>query len=217
MVFKNLKLKIHPVKYREAVISPKAKLFNRVKNLERGITIVEIIVTIFIITLFSVIIISDFPKIRQQFSLSTAAHKLAQDLRRAQDMSLSGAQILDAGGNLLAIKGFGVYFNLNTIDGNNKEYIIYGDKDGDCLYDLDDDYIIDVIDMNIETKEIIIKGLYNVMEDNVSINFSPPNPTTSISNLEPGMNRIKIVLALEPNTTVTREVYVYTSGLIEVK
>jgi len=29
---KNIKNKIHPVKYREAVVSPKAKLFDRVKK-----------------------------------------------------------------------------------------------------------------------------------------------------------------------------------------
>ncbi|MEK7665014.1 MAG: hypothetical protein AAB361_02660 [Patescibacteria group bacterium] len=184
---------------------------------ERGITLVEIIVTIFIITLFSGIIISDFPKIKKQFALSSATHKLAQDLRRAQDMGLSGTQPLDPDGNPLLIKGFGLYINLNPIDGNNKQYIIYGDKNGNQQYDPLVDYNLDLIDMDIESKGVIIKGLYNALEDRVSINFSPPNPKTSISNLDPGFSRIKIVLSLEYNSAVTREIYVNTSGLIETK
>lgn len=181
---------------------------------ERGITIVEVIVTIFIITMFSGIIISDFPKVRKRFALSTATHNLAQDLRRAQDMGLSGIQLVDVGGEALPVKGFGLYINL---DGNNKEYIIYGDSNGNQQYDSGIDYDLYLINMNDEVKGVIIEGLYNVLGNHVSINFSPPNPETSISGLEPGMNRVKIVLALEFDSTITREVYVNTSGLIETK
>lgn len=184
---------------------------------ERGITIVEVIVTIFIITMFSGIIMSDFPKVRKRFALSTATHNLAQDLRRAQDMSLSGIQLIDVEGEELPVKGFGLYINLNSIVGNNKEYIIYGDSNGNQQYDHDIDYNLYLIDMNDEVKGVIIEGLYNVLENHVSINFSPPNPKTSISGLEEGMSRIKIVLALESDNTITREVYVNTSGLIETK
>lgn len=190
---------------------------NKISNLEKGITLVEVIVTIFIITIFSGIIISDFPKVKRQFALSSAAHKLAQDLRRVQDMGLSGVQPLGPGGEPLLIKGFGLYINVNPIDGNNKQYIIYGDKDGNQQYDPLVDYNLDLINMNAESKGVIIKGLYNILEDRVSINFSPPNPKTTISNLEPGLNRIKIILALEYDNAVTREIFVNTSGLIEIK
>jgi len=189
----------------------------QISNSKKGITIVEVIVTIFIITMFSGIIISDFPKVRKRFALSTAAHNLAQDLRRAQDMGLSGVQLVDVGGEELPVKGFGLYINLNSI-GGNKRYIIYGDSNGNEQYDYDIDYDLYLIDMNNETKGVIIEGLYNVLESrHVSINFSPPNPKTSISGLEEGMSRIKIILALESDTATTREVYVNTSGLIETK
>ncbi|MBI2053745.1 MAG: prepilin-type N-terminal cleavage/methylation domain-containing protein [Candidatus Staskawiczbacteria bacterium] len=182
-----------------------------------GITLVEIIVTIFIILMFSAIIMSDFPKIRRQFSLSAATHRLAQDLRRAQDMALSGTQLVDEAGQPILAKGFGIYINLSSLNGNNKQYILYGDKDGDEQYDSSADYTVDVIDMDKETKNIIIQGIYNTLLDSCSINFSPPNPKTSISNLQSGVNRVKIVLAEEVNSAITREVYVYTSGLIETK
>jgi type II secretory pathway pseudopilin PulG len=182
-----------------------------------GITLVEVIVTVSVITIFSGIIISDFPKAKRQFALSAATHKLAQDLRRAQDMSLSGTQLTDYGEELLLARGFGVYINLNSASGDNKRYIIYGDKNNDQEYDPLIDYNLDIVNIDSELGGVIIKGIYNVSADSVSINFYPPNPKTSISSLEPGASRIKIVLGLESNSTVAREVYVYTSGLIETK
>lgn len=190
--------------------------FLKIKNSVRGITLVEVIVTIFIITLFSGMIISDFPMIKKRLSLSLAIHKLAQDIRKAQDLGLSGIQIVDIAGESLPVKGFGLYININPIDGNNKEYLIYGDKNGNQQYD-SLDYGLDLIDMDKESKGVVIKGIYNALENRVSINFSPPNPKTTIFNLESGLNRVKIVLALEDDNSVSREVYVYTSGLIEVK
>ena len=97
---------------------------------QKGITLVEIIVAVFIIVIFSVMLISNFPKIQDEFAISRAAYQLAQDLRKTQDLGLSGVPLSDASGNLIVdingapmpVRGYGIY-----ILSNSQQYIIYAD------------------------------------------------------------------------------------------
>ena len=91
---------------------------------EKGVTLIEIIVVIFIIAIFSLIIIADFPGIEKQYALSNATYKLAQDFRRVQDLGLSGIQLLDADGNQINVQGYGIYINPAVSD---SVYLIYAD------------------------------------------------------------------------------------------
>ena len=70
---------------------------------ERGITLIEVIVVMVIVTMFSMILIADFPKILRQFAISRASYKLSQDIRRTEDLGLSGVQI---GDGLMQAKGY---------------------------------------------------------------------------------------------------------------
>ena len=68
------------------------------KKFERGITLVEVVVVIFIVALFTIILISDFPKMLRQLALSRVSYNFAQDLRKAQDLGLSGIALKDKNG-----------------------------------------------------------------------------------------------------------------------
>ena len=94
---------------------------------EKGITLVEIIVVIFMIVMFSLIIIADFPTIQRRFALSRSAYKLAQDLRRAEDLGLSGVPLNDVSAppSPILLKGYGLYADVSSHSA--KEYIIYAD------------------------------------------------------------------------------------------
>jgi type II secretory pathway pseudopilin PulG len=96
------------------------------KKFERGITLVEIMVVVFIIALFTVILVSDFPRMLRQMALSRVSYSFAQNLRKAQDLGLSGIQLYDVKGAPIEVKGYGVYINLNA----PKQYIIYADVAG---------------------------------------------------------------------------------------
>jgi len=121
----------------------------KLKNSQQGITLIELIVVIFLIVIFSMIIISDFPKIMRQHALSRATHKLAQDLRKTADLGLSGVIIpallttkcsqhtsletcsligCNWSGNscfdAIKAKGYGVYVDLTQ---STKQYVIYAD------------------------------------------------------------------------------------------
>jgi type II secretory pathway pseudopilin PulG len=96
-----------------------------VKNINSaGITLVEIIVVIFIIALFSAIVIADFPTIQKHFALSRASYQLAQDLRKIQDLGLSGVQTKDMIGNTISVQGYGIYINTSQ---SREQYVMYAD------------------------------------------------------------------------------------------
>jgi Tfp pilus assembly protein FimT len=224
--FKNLKIR--------ALIK---NLKFKIKNSSEGVTLVEIIVVIFIITLFSSIIISDFPTIEKHFALSRASYQLAQDMRRIQDLGLSGVQETDSAGNLMAVQGYGIYINPVQSD---VQYIIYADiydgyaqdsqkYSGDSSYARCDslvnpqvDCVLDVIDISQDNPDLYIKDIVNINSTFTSINFNPPGPTISIDNLclsclYPADSEVGIVLGLHSDDSAERTVWINTSGLISVQ
>ncbi len=209
---------------------------------EKGITLIEILVVLFIIAMLLMILVSDFPKIQKQFALSRATYKFAQDLRRAQDMALSGQEIKKQGGAMLNAQGYGVYLNLSAAA---KKYMLYADLNGDKSYNVGEtgnidcdsydagqntgDCVIETIDLGNNARGVFIKEINNTNNDQyVSINFNPPNPTISISPDLATINGINgkkadragIVFGLDSdpiNSTNTRTVWIWASGLIEAR
>jgi type II secretory pathway pseudopilin PulG len=188
------------------------------KNYGKGITLIEIIVVIFIITLFSLILISNFPAILRQFALSRAAYKLSQDIRKAEDLSLSGVQIAS-----VSAKGYGVYITLAT----SKQYIIYADS---CPSGAQNYYytpattsppctdVVETIDISKDEPGVYIKSIIHTVDSNsVSINFAPPNPNIIITTLQSGQKGVDIVLGLDADPSAAKTVSVNKFGLIEVK
>lgn len=184
-----------------------------------GFTVVEILVVVSIIIVFSIILTLNFPQVRPGFALSRTVYKFEQDLRRVQGMALSSTEYKDSGGVVQPIKGYGIYIdNLN-----NKQYVIYADKyPGNQKYD-QEDYVVETIDFSVVESGIIIKEIQSIVDennyvaiDNVSIDFAPPNPITTITP-STTYNRVHVVFAQEDKLTATGTVSANTAGLIEVK
>jgi hypothetical protein len=207
------------------------KFFSNIKNYNKGITIIEIIVVIFIVTLFSVILISNFPKILRQFALSRVTYKLSQDLRKTQDLGLSGVVTNDGETTarpIITLKGYGVYINATQ---PATQYIIYADLDNSKTYNPasaikcsdepvnnpTSDCIIETIDVSIENPSLYIKSLSNVTGNITSINFTPPDPIININNIVYGNSKIGITIGLTSDPSASRTVWINTSGLIEVQ
>jgi len=187
---------------------------------EHGATLTELIVVLFVIILFSVVAVSNFPKMARHFALSGAAYDLAQNVRKVQDLALSGLQTDDT----IGAKGYGIYINLAFDD---EKYYLYVDK-GDYFDKYYDGYgsdcapggygqsdcVLESIDINKENQGLFIKRFENLMASSVSINFSPPNPETTItpSALETG---IVLGLRSEPSYEIT--VWINNGGLIKVE
>jgi len=180
-----------------------------------GFTIIELMVVITIITIFTSIVISNFYKIRFKFSISRVSYQLGQDLSKAQNMALSAMIYKDLSGIEQAVDGYGVYVDLEIL--GNKKYVIYADRaPGNEQYD-SSDYIVDTIDFSAKEPGIIIQGMQNIIGQRVSINFNSSNLNTNIVDLEGGQNYMDIILAIESDVTNNRRVSVNTKGLVEVK
>ncbi len=183
---------------------------------------VEILVVIFIITLFSSILVAGFPKIVRQFALTRAVYKMSQDLRRAQDMGFSGQRIKG-----INVKGYGVYVNLDNPNLGNKKYVIYADMNDDQQYDVsgaickqqlpNQDCVIEEVNLSQTEPGVVIDRIENTNNNSVDVNFKPPSPTITITSLLPGINRVQIIFALESDLLKTKIVSVNTAGLIEIK
>ena len=180
-----------------------------------GFTIVELVVVVAIIALFPLIVIPNFPQIKLQFALSRVSHKFAQDVRRAQSLTVSSTLYKDSLGNEQPINGYGIFVDVTGL--GNKKYIIYADKDpGNQQYDLSD-YIVETIDFGQDESGVVIQQINNVFGNKVSFNFAPPSPDTTIIQLNTSESSAEVVFALESDASKTRSVWINGAGLVEVK
>ena len=217
------------------------KFFQNLKNRENGVTLIEIMAVVLIIGIFSAIVIADFPTIQKHFALSRASYQLSQDLRKIQDLGLSGVQTKDMAGNPIPVQGYGIYIDAASA---SQQYVIYADiNDGNpadnqvysglssfplCSQKVNPttDCVLEVVNIAGSDPDIYIKDLDNItgfpIASSTSVNFSPPNPTVNIDNLcttcpYPANTQVGIVLGLHSDNYAERTVWINTSGLISVQ
>lgn len=184
------------------------------KKFKQGVTLVEIMVVVTIIAILTGVVISDFPKIKLRLNLSRIAHMIAQDIKTAQSLSGSGREV-EVDGSAVSLRGYGIFIDTNVL-GGNKRYVIYGDVNGDYKYSPGTDYVEKEVDLSSQDLGIMISEIRNA-PGKISINFSPPNFNTTISNLLSGKNSIDIVVSIEKDPSVYRIISVNKAGLIEIK
>jgi len=169
--------------------------------MKRGFTLAEILVVITILLILSSILLPRYYLFRQQLSLSRAAYKLAQDLRRAQEMATSAREL--EGGEVPP--GYGV-----SLTSGATNYLLYADTNpakGNEIYD-GGDQIVENISLESGVK------IQSVSPSPLSINFKGPDPCTTISG---GADSVTITLSLENDPTKTKRVVVNQAGLIYVE
>lgn len=174
-------------------------MLGRAKN-NAGFTIVETLVVVGIIMILSVILLPNYKRFHDEFSLLRSAHKLAQDLRRAQEMASSAKEF--QGG--VPSGGYGIY-----VESGETTYILYADKNPeDQRYSGVNEIVEDPISLE---KGVIVQS---VSPNPVHITSKGPDPITLISG---GGESVTIVLGLEGDPLKTKEVFVNKAGLIYVK
>lgn len=180
-----------------------------------GFTIIELLVTIATAMFLLAVVIFNFSKVEQMFSLSRAVLNLEQDLIFAREMSLAAVPYRDALGNEQKIDGYGIYINPYGLADNR--YVVYADKNpGNKKYD-ESDYIIKAVNFGTEEPGVKIKEIKNVSLGWVSINFSFMKTETTITQLKEGQNGAEIVFTLRSDSANVKSVLVNNLGLIEVK
>ena len=171
---------------------------------EGGFTIFELLIVIFIIGLLSSSVLLSYRKSRRFYALNQSVHQLVSDLRKAQNMALSGIDINET----TQYCGYGIVINYGA---RPTSYYLYADESSNCdssnnKYTPSDTLIKEVVLSNQTTLDEVTP--------NLDIYFKGPDPTTYINqDASVGVSGTIIlkVLGSATNKTIT----VTTAGLIQ--
>ena len=178
------------------------------KNL--GFTLIEILIVAAIVVIITPIVIANQRRGEKEFALQRAVHKLAQDIRMAQEMAMSLKECPQCSGDL---SGYGVYIDLAT----TTMYRIYADDqvtgaNGE-IYSAGDTIVEDI---QLESG-VYINSINNTSLSKVSINFKSPDPEIKIREVaaDDPMPEIVIELSLLIGSN-SKTITVNTAGLIDI-
>ena len=101
------------------------KLAEKIKKDFTGYTLIELIVSISILTMITGLFLADYKSSNQKAVLNAAADQLASDLRLAQSYAL-GAKKNEKNGNNVPAGGWGI--RLSSINPNNEFYLLFADS-----------------------------------------------------------------------------------------
>lgn len=147
----------------------------------QGFTLIELVVVTSIIVLLTALTLPDYRIGSQQLALQRSVHKLAQDLRKAQEMAVS---VKEFDGQTPT--GYGIYLDRDEPG----KYILFADLDGDQKYSGVSEKVEEI---NLE-KNIEIGELNPIASDSsLNISFLPPDPVT-IFNPDAAQASIKITI-----------------------
>ncbi|MCK9445580.1 type II secretion system GspH family protein [bacterium] len=170
----------------------------------KGFTLIELLVIISITILMTVMVFSNYGKNNEIFALERSAQKIYQDIRRVQEMAMSGFE------GSVATTGYGVYFNMNS----TSSYLVYEEQNSNMWYESETDIVKETI--NLE-KEIIICALNdNTNTPSVlSVSFEPPNPLTYVGGVSSAHEAI-ITLCVASDTTKKKYIKINNVGRVEI-
>ena len=139
------------------------------RKLRNGFTLLEIIVVISIITLFTTLLLANYRGGEKQLALLRSSHKLAQDLRVAQEMAMSSKKF----NGVVPEGGYGIYF---TEDQNS--YILFADcgDEPDKKYSGANEKVRDLfLESGIKISKLDVIDSSSDYSS-LSITFLPPDP-----------------------------------------
>lgn len=183
------------------------------KSSGKGFTIIELLVSIVVVIILTTIVFANYRSGERRYALQRAGNKLAQDIRRTQEMATSTKKWNGS----IPLGGFGVYFP--QISGNITYYIIFADVNGNRQYDGSSERVDQV---TIE-KGVKISS-YNpaaVPATNPAwVIFVPPDPTVLFDTAQgrPLASQSRtITLTSISDNTITDDVVVNIAGMIELQ
>lgn len=170
-------------------------------------TLIELLVVISIIALLGVIALPSFREGQRKAALRRSAQRVVQDLRRIQNMSISG---VDFGSDTC---GYGIAYQ------DQGHYIFFEDRALDCesldaFYDNGtSDGVGDVV---LETVIVPESRHVELLGGFPDILFVPPEPLTYIAGLSsPGLST-SIVLRLKSDDSLRKTIRISSLGQVEI-
>jgi len=186
-------------------------VFKSFSNLKAGFTFVELIVIIAIIAILTGISYPYYNSTRNSLALERAGAKLVQDMRRAQELAISGQEFSGS----FPSGGYGVYFDKNAVN-----YAIFADvnSDGTCANNCSgasaERFQLINFENNIKITNI------GVGVTKVNTIFIPPNPDILFTNLngaDMGVAEVTIKIALMSDGNKYKEIKINRAGLVWIE
>lgn len=172
---------------------------------QKGFSLLEILVSIFIIASISGIFMANYHSANKRSELINAAQKLASDIRLAQNYSLGSREF----NNEAPAGGWGVYFNKTAPN----YYIIFADTNGNKNYNAGIGEKFKQVDLPAGVSVNNIIDVKTGTLNYIAITFLSPDPITYIAAST--NNKAQITLR-DANTGSTKTVEVNFLGLVEV-
>ncbi|MDD5696680.1 MAG: prepilin-type N-terminal cleavage/methylation domain-containing protein [Candidatus Pacebacteria bacterium] len=174
-------------------------------NLEKGLTLVEMFIVIAIAAVLTTIVFGNYGKGKESLALERAGQKLLQDVRRTQELAMSGAAAA-------GVNACGIYFDKTS--GHETEYIIYDNVNANYYYESATDSAREAVDIESGIKICDVKD-NGVSGDTISVSFMPPEPVTRIDSNYSG-HEATIILCIASDVAKTRTVKINNLGRIDV-
>jgi prepilin-type N-terminal cleavage/methylation domain-containing protein len=180
-------------------------------NFQKGLTLIEMLIVVSIVVIFSAMVFGNSGTGKEGLAIDRAGQKLQQDLRRAQELAMSGSF------GTTGAKAVGIHFD--EINPNQTIYRIYYDLNSDYVYNgTPTDSIMETVTIETGVKICDIIDDDNgaiTYPNNRSVSFAPPEPVTRI-NGDNTLHNVSIVLCLTNDNTKTRIININNAGRIDV-
>jgi prepilin-type N-terminal cleavage/methylation domain-containing protein len=175
-----------------------------------GFTLAEILVVLFIISLLSALTFANYRQGGKEMALQRAASKLAQDIRRAQEMAIGAIESKSTScSGTIPTGGYGIILK-TTPSSWKKYYILFADCDGDNDYDEPGEL----------EEQVYFEGGVEIDSFSPSVNppgvrkiiFRPPDPEVRIDPGNLATSSIALILGGQ-----TKVIFINKAGLIEIQ
>lgn len=171
--------------------------------MNKGFTIIELLVVITIIGILSSILFSARGIEEKKLALQRSIFQLSQDLREVQGMAMGFWQESCPGG---AATGFGIYFHRVSLPGS---YLLFADCNDNQHKDGSDKILREVkLEKGVQ--------IHSLSPSPLDIVFVPPEPATFIGGVESGTEGV-ITLSLTSDSSQQKVLRVNTAGKIEIE
>jgi prepilin-type N-terminal cleavage/methylation domain-containing protein len=156
---------------------------------QAGFTLIELLVVMFIISLLSGSVLIGYWGGQKRYDVSRAAQQMLADLRRAQNLALSGKMQM-----AVSPAGYGIY--VSAAD----RYTLFYNTNSARRHD----------GASLDMEQVSLPANVKLAPVGTSVYFTPPAPVTYINGASVG----SVVFTLT-NASYSKTITVYASGRIE--
>jgi prepilin-type N-terminal cleavage/methylation domain-containing protein len=202
----------------------------------KGTTLIELIVVIFIFVLMSSIAVFNYGKFRSSLSIQNLADDIALAMRRTQGYAIG---VRGAGGGFSA--GYGIHFTAKpsgaSYKGSSKSFVLFADINGNLEYDNKSDTCGNPVSGNecLELLSVTSADSINLIYLNnsnipispsstIDISFKRPNPEPTFCYRVNGsgpchkkdISNVKVKISSDGNSSINKVITIYNTGQISV-